>query len=167
MPGRAYSARPSAAMAGPTVSGSRLPDPRDQAARPSRQREHDERKRQQRRARRGGGVVLDLNEVQRHEEQDHAQRRVQQQRQDVGERERARAKERERQHRVLRTPLDDDEQRERDDADRQRAEHERMAGAERRPFEQSEDDAAQAEDGERRAGPVDPRRPRRDRGSRS
>ena len=30
-----------------------------------------------------------------------------------------------------------------------------MAGAERRPFEQSEHDAAQAEDGERRAAPVD------------
>ncbi len=36
-----------------------------------------------------------------------------------------------------------------------------MAGSERRPLEQREDDAAQAEDGEGRAGPIDPRRARR------
>src|SRR5258705_3368213 len=33
-----------------------------------------------------------------------------------------------------------------------------MAGAERRPLEQSEDDAAQAEDGESRTAPIDPPR---------
>ena len=49
IPGRAYNATPSAAIAGPTVSGSRLPSARHQAARPSGQHEHDQRKRQQRR----------------------------------------------------------------------------------------------------------------------
>ena len=42
------------------------------------------------------------------------------------------------------------------DADDERAEHERMIGPERRPLEQAEDDAAQAEHGQRGAGPVDP-----------
>ena len=49
---------------------------RDQCTRPSGQHEHDDRKRQQSRS--GGRccVVLDLNEIERHEKQDDAQRGV-------------------------------------------------------------------------------------------
>ena len=102
-------------------------------------------------------VVLHLDEIERHEEQARRQRRVQQQRQQVGERERPRSEERQRQHRAPRATLHDDEHATSETApDRERAEHERMRRAERRPFEEPEDDAAEAEDGERRAGPVDP-----------
>jgi len=43
-----------------------------------------------------GGVAVDLNQIQRQQEHHHAERAVEQQRQDVGERERARREEPER-----------------------------------------------------------------------
>ena len=79
-----------AATIGPMVSGSRLPtratsppDHRDSA-------KHDHRERQQRRARRGGRVVLHLNEIQRDQPESRHERAVQEQRQEIGQRERPR-----------------------------------------------------------------------------
>ena len=163
MPGRAYNAMPSAAIAGPTVSGRRLPtratsppDHRDNAnmisgsgssAAPGL----------------GGRVALHLNEIHRDEEEDDRQRRVQEQRQDVREREGARPEKTKRQHRVRR-------------ARRSTTTNSAQRHAFRSPAptitrgwlapsgghsSRSEDDAAQAEDRQAGAGPVDPGRPRR------
>src|SRR5206468_8453026 len=57
--------------------------------------------------------------------------------------------------------LDDHEEHERQDPDAKRRKHQRMTAAERRPFEQAEYDAAQANDRQARAEPVDSGRPRR------
>ena len=84
IPGLRKSAKPDAATSGPTVSGSLAPY---RATRPPDQRESTNISRIRRKQRGSGlrrGVMLDLNEIKRKEKQDAAERRVEQEREQVG-----------------------------------------------------------------------------------
>ena len=105
--------------------------------------------------------MLDLNEIQRHEKKNDAERAIQEQRQDVGERKWAGAERIGRQHRTPRPPLDDHEQRQRDYSEDQRGDHHWRCGPERRPLEQPEHEASQTQDGECSADPIAARQPGR------
>ena len=72
----------------------------DKSARPTREKGNDQDKRQECRAGLGGGVVLDLNQIERQEKQSPAERGVEQKRQQVGASKDADAEKGERQHRL-------------------------------------------------------------------
>ena len=82
-------------------------DPRNQAARPSGQREHDQRQGQERRAGRSRRVALDLDQIHRHRNRTTPSAAYSSSVSALASVNGSRAKERERQHRVRRAAFDD------------------------------------------------------------
>ena len=98
--------------------------------------------------------MLHLDQRERQEEQAAAQRRIEQQREQVGAREIAHAKQMQRQHRRAGAQFPDDEQQRGRDAQPQGAQHGRRLPVLRRRLDEGIDDAAQAERGQQRAAEV-------------
>ena len=98
--------------------------------------------------------MLNLDEIHWNQEQRDAERRIEQEREQVRERKPLRPEQRQRQHRIRDAAFHDHEQHERHGAQHDRPNHHHV-GATPRPFEQSEHEAAEAGDREHRTSPVD------------
>ena len=146
VPGSASNAKPAAAMSGPTISGA-APRAGQPASGPPGQHEHDQDEWQQRGTRLRRGQALHLDQVQRQEEQAAAERRIEQQRQQVRRGKVAVAQQHERQHRCGATALDQEEGNQRPDPDGQRRQHRRGAPATRWRLGEKEHQAAQPRGG--------------------
>ena len=88
--------------------GQAAADPRHETAGPARQDKHQDRERQQRRAGISGGIVLHLDEVHRNQPEHRGQRAVEEQRQQIGQREHSRSEQTERNHRSGHAAFNDD-----------------------------------------------------------
>src|SRR6202022_274825 len=94
-----------------------------QTSGPARQQEHEKNDGQYGGAGRRGRILLDLNQVERKQEKEACEGRVQEERQHVRAGEVARAEEPRGQHRRGAASLDESERQERKNAERERSEH--------------------------------------------
>lgn len=105
--------------------------------------------------------MLHLNEIQRHEPKHRGKRAIQEEGQEIGQRERSRPEQTDRKHRPSHPPFDDDERDERHHSTAHDCEQQQAVGARERPLEEPEDDASEANDGQACTHPIDARRSRR------
>ena len=114
--GLANSAKPSAAISGPTIERAACAVAIDQAARPSRHHEHQDDEGKERGAGLGRRVTLHLDEVQRKEEHEAGERGVEKKREQVGACERPRPEQPERKHRRRGARFDEEKGEQQDNA---------------------------------------------------
>ena len=96
--GNAKRKKPAAAMSGPIIRGAPRAITSDESTRPAGKKEYQQNQRQSGSAGRGRGVSLHLDEVQREQEKEDPQSRIEEQGEQVGTAETAGFKERRRNH---------------------------------------------------------------------